>query len=168
MSTEPKNWAAEFPNYPAFQRAQSADAAVTVEMNLTGLNDTLNQLVGLGELGQEALLSIALELLRRISMRTPVKTGRLRNSFHLVEPGQTDSYQYNNDLGQTFDGTLSEEGAPGPLEVLVGTNVLYALAIEAGHSRQAPQGMVAISVAEMQGALEAKLQALIDERTGGG
>ena len=56
-------------------------------------------------------------------------------------------------LGGAFQ-SAGENTTVGVVEAWVGTNVEYAIYIEAGHSRKAPQGMVAISVAEMTGALE--------------
>lgn len=161
---DPSAWQAGFPTYQEFQRFQAGNAALSVEAEVTDINRVLKQLAGLHALSQRALVEVGLELLRRIALKTPVKTGRLRNSFHLVPPGQPDAYVYQDDIGSTFEGTLHE--TPGPMEALVGTNVVYAVAIEGGHSRQAPQGMVAISVAEMRGALDAKLDQLIRDAAG--
>lgn len=162
MSTEPKNWASEFGSYPEFQRFKSQGAMMTVEVEARGLNEALKGMAEAGEDMQTEVRRVAFELLARIAKRTPVRTGRLRNSFHVVPPGSdSDTYVYSDDQGHSFDGALADPHT-GPFEALVGTNVIYALAIEAGHSRQAPQGMVAISVAEMSGALEAKLQAALD------
>lgn len=163
MSTDPKNWAAEFPRYPDFQRFQAQGAWMTVTVEAKGLNDILMRLADGGEDMQRKVMEVSLELLARIARRTPVKTGRLRNSFHVVPPGSdSDSFDYEDNAGHPFSGNLTEGLPTGPFEALVGTNVLYALSIEAGHSRQAPNGMVAVSVAELRGALEAKLQEAID------
>lgn len=109
---------------------------------------------------------VALDLLARIQKKTPVDTGRLRASFHAVLPGETDRYTYQDKEGRTFNGSLGVKGdsvalgdwvlgrGDGKVGAVVGTNVDYAIYIEAGHSRKAPNGMVAISVAELTGALE--------------
>jgi hypothetical protein len=99
----------------------------------------------------------ALELLSRVQQRCPVRTGRLRASMHAVMPNSSsDRYSYTDKQGHGFDGSL--EGArTGPLEAAVGTNVIYAPAMESGGSRQAPNGMFAVSVREMAGELEQEI-----------
>ena len=108
---------------------------------------------------EEEIRRLALSLLVRVKARTPVLTGRLQNSWHTVLPGEHDTYVYSNNLGQTFDGSMGVSAEDGlVVEGFVGTNVPYAIYIEAGHSRKAPTGMLAISVAEMTGELEAAVE----------
>lgn len=98
-----------------------------------------------------------LDLLARIQARTPRRTGRLANSFHMIPPNsRLFRFTYADSTGRSFEGSL-EGVTTGPFEVVVGTNVEYAPAIEAGHSRQAPQGMVAVSVREKSTELEAAI-----------
>lgn len=161
--SEPRNWASEFGTYPQFQRWQAAGAAEGVEIEMRELQDLFGWLAEAGLAIQEEILKHAFEAERRIAMRTPVKTGRAKNSWHTVKPGESDSYTYQDDHGNTFDGTL-QDGHAGPFEAIVGSNVIYMIALEAGHSRQAPNGMVAITLAELSGALEARLEAIFRER----
>lgn len=167
MTTDPKNWASEFPRYSDFQRWMSSDATIRVEADLRGVNELLAGLHVAGFLIQDELLKIGLEMHRRIAMRTPVKTGRARNSWHLVPPNSVDTFSYRDDQGHGFDGTLND-GVTGPLDVIIGSNVPYMIMLEAGHSRQAPNGMVGITLAEFHGALEARVEAILNEAVEGG
>lgn len=166
MSTDPRNWASEFASYADFQRWQAAGARGAVEIELVELQQLFGWLAEAGLRIEEELLKHAFEALKRIQMRTPVRTGRARNSWHLVRPSAVDAYAYEDNQGHAFDGTLSE-GTTDVLEVLVGSNVPYMIALEAGHSRQAPNGMVAITLAELSGALERRLEAIFREHPQG-
>lgn len=149
--TDPATW-----NYaPGQLHSTYAKGSVTIE--LAGLVATLKRLNDVGVLMQQDVLAFALELNNRIALKTPVKTGRARASWHVVPPGTaSDVYQYRNLHGETFDGSLGE-AETGPMEAIVGTNVDYMLYLEAGHSRQAPNGMVAVSLQEVRGRLEAMI-----------
>lgn len=135
--------------------SQSGQAATArLEIETARYNAALRTFVaGLApRLQRDVLMSHGLEFLRRVVLRTPVRTGRLRNSIHLVPPDSGDAYQYADGQGRKFDGTLAIR--TGPLEVAVGTNVVYAVVVEGGSSRQAPAGMFAVSLAEMRAPLE--------------
>lgn len=96
----------------------------------------------------------ALDLLSRIQARTPVDTGRLRNSFHVIMPNSSfDRFAYTDRTGRGFDGSL-DGATTGPFEAGVGSNVEYGPRIESGSSKQAPHGMVAVSVREKSLELE--------------
>jgi len=139
--------------------ARSTSGLIWVEVNIDGLNETLARWAeALGRDVQDAVVTVSLELLARIQMRTPVDTGRARNSWHVVLPGQPDSYTYTDSHGQSFDGMLRTITPPGPFQAVVGTNVAYMVYLEAGSSRQAPAGMVSVSLVEMRGALEAQIR----------
>lgn len=145
------------------ERLRSDQAGVRVVLETERFNAALTQFViaTRGHLRLH-LTTLALDLVTRIKYRTPVLTGRLRNSFHAVLPGKTDIYFYSDLYGKTFDGTLREhphaQDDDQAMEAVVGTNVEYAIYIEAGHSRKAPNGMVAVSLAELSGALEAAVE----------
>jgi len=100
---------------------------------------------------EDMIGSLALELLGRIQARTPVDTGRALNSWHAVMPGESDAYTYKDGNGKSFDGSIGVTA--GPLEAWVGSNVDYMIYLEVGHSRQAPAGMVAVSVLELRDGL---------------
>jgi hypothetical protein len=80
----------------------------------------------------------------------------------VIAPGtRTDTFAYRDNRGRSFDGGLGAVGLRS-LEAGVASNVLYMLRLEAGWSRQAPAGMVAISIQELRGALDARASAVID------
>jgi len=99
----------------------------------------------------------ALDYQMRVQMRTPVRTGRLRNSIHTVPPNSSDTFSYRDNTGRSFSGALGVRTGPG--EAVVGTNVEYAAAIEAGWSRQAPSGMFALAFKEKTSDLEREIEA---------
>lgn len=145
------------------ERLRSDQAGVRVVLETERFNAALTQFITAtrGHIRFE-LTALALQLNTRIKYRTPVRTGRLRNSFHAVLPGSSDTYFYSDLHGKSFNGVLYEhpraQDDDQAIEAVVGTNVDYAIYIEAGHSRQAPNGMVAVSLAEMAGALEAAVE----------
>lgn len=99
----------------------------------------------------------ALDLLSRIQARTPVRTGRARNSWHMIPPNSSIfRFTYADRTGRSYDGSV-EGVKTGPFEAAVATNVEYMPSLEAGHSKQAPQGMVAVSAREKSVELEAEI-----------
>ena len=58
-----------------------------------------------------------------------IVTGRLRSSIH-AELKEGASYQYSDQEGKTYDGSLKKK--VGKLEAVIGTNVFYAPFIEFG------------------------------------
>lgn len=151
MASDPATW-----NYSPTQ-VHSTYAQGSVEINARGLAERFKALNDLGVLMQKDVVAFAHELHRRIALKTPVDTGRARASWHVVPPGtEADQYAYQDAHGQSFDGSLRGVST-GPMESVVGSNVEYMIFLEAGHSRQAPEGMVAQSLLEVRGALEAMI-----------
>lgn len=54
-----------------------------------------------------------------------VDTGRLRSSIHMESSEVNPTFEYNDNEGRSFDGSL--DVSPGWMEVYVGTNVDYAI-----------------------------------------
>ena len=102
--------------------------------------------------------AVAEEFTRRVKVRTPVRTGRLQASIHMVETSP-DSYPYTDNKGRSFDGSLST----GPVdddEVIVGTNVPYAIYVEGGAQGRAPVGMFAVTEVEIEPDLAVRMNAV--------
>jgi hypothetical protein len=154
---------------PSGGQIPSGVADLRLEIHTEELNAAFTRyLAAVTIKAEDAVIKVALELLGRIQSKTPVDTGRLRNSFHAVLPGKTDSsFRYSDDYRKSFNDPLGERAqrdvVTNTFEAIVGTAVHYALVIEAGHSRQAPSGMVAISVAEMTGALDAAVEKALND-----
>lgn len=95
---------------------------------------------------------VSMKLKTKIEMRSPVDTGRLRGSWAVSDGAPS--------------GWIPPEGtsnALGPIEAsfqhpfdtsYITSNLPYVMAMEFGHSQQAPAGMVRISLAELQTELE--------------
>lgn len=160
MATDPATW-----NYVPGQ-VHSTYAAGQVDIDAKGFLDALHKLQDAGVDLQQDLIAYTLELLSRIQNKTPVRTGRARASWHAVLPDKTDTFSYTDNQGHGFDGTL-QGVKTGQWDTMVGSNVDYMIFLEAGHSRQAPNGMVALSLLELKGALEARLADTIKKASGG-
>lgn len=79
----------------------------------------------------KVLVEAANEMATEAKMGSPVDTGRLRASIH-AKTRSTDSFNYSNDKGESFDGGLKEKVREGT-DAVVGTNVHYAFDQEAKH-----------------------------------
>jgi len=95
---------------------------------------------------------IGLELLKKLIDKTPVDTGHLRHNWQVTINTQTDTELAGEDTGgiATFNRErvkLTNLGT-GPL-VVFQNPAPYAERIETGTSKQAPQGMVRISLQEV-------------------
>ena len=88
----------------------------------------------------------ALSLCGKIIVRTPVDTGRLRGNWQVTlnaaPTGILDSTKVQ-DAGDAKRAKLGDS-------VYIINNLPYAEVIENGSSKQAPQGMVKVSVAEFK------------------
>lgn len=111
---------------------------------------------------------IFLETHRRIVLRTPVDTGRARGNW-MVSEGEpvTESdpsrFDKTGGAGMAEAKGLAKDLKFGDVAFIV-NNLPYIEALENGHSKQAPAGMVAVTVTEMQPVCEQMVQQL--ERNG--
>lgn len=113
---------------------------------------------------------IGFDLHRRIVLKTPVDTGRARASWNIsvnqpdrsVEPEIPDDQKLS--AGAAAKKALAKQQAIGKLgptdEIWISNNLPYIVALERGHSRQAPAGMVAVSLAEVYAEIDAIVGAL--------
>jgi len=97
--------------------------------------------------------TLALEALRRLVLRTPVRTGRARGGWQLtIDRVAEDDVDRVDKRGQT---TINEGmAALGKIRfgciVWIANNVEYIQALEDGHSKkQAPRGMFRITVQDL-------------------
>ena len=97
----------------------------------------------------------ALEAATRVVLKTPVATGRARGSWQTVEGGPGASEGIGED--PSGSAAISQAAAavaafsPNVSFATVYSNLEYMPALENGHSEQAPNGMVAVTVAELEG-----------------
>lgn len=111
---------------------------------------------------EQALRKVSLELFSRVIMRTPVDTGRLRGNWHTTQNAPARGERELNDdaspVRQDGEGSSAAKtemilevlGADRPTQFYLTNTLPYAGVVEYGSSKQAPQGMVRISVAEYQ------------------
>lgn len=107
---------------------------------------------------------ISLAVLRGVSLKSPVLTGRLRGNWQLMVAGSTEEEipgtTTSSKTGKqrwTSSGGNPFQNAQNSLKALivydtifVFNNVPYARRIENGHSRiKAPQGMLAVTLTEV-------------------
>ncbi|WP_212525853.1 HK97 gp10 family phage protein [Actibacterium sp. MT2.3-13A] len=102
---------------------------------------------------------IALEALRRIVNRTPVDTGRARGNWFVSIGGG--GVEVTTDVDPAGGVTVTRGGeriayyeeVEGFPVITIYNNLPYIERLEDGYSKQAPGGMVAVTVAELQQAL---------------
>lgn len=94
------------------------------------------------ETAREAAVSLALTLHSKVSLKTPVDTGRARANWFLAEGAPR--------IATTESVTPEAPPALTGKSVIYLTNSLpYIVPLEYGHSKQAPVGMLRVSIAEV-------------------
>ncbi len=96
---------------------------------------------------------LALEILRRVVLRTPVRTGRARGNWQVSIGNPKDGTLDKTDAegGATIaDGTLVINAYTGFKEIWLANNLPYISRLEDGYSSQAPVGMVQITLQEIE------------------
>jgi len=91
---------------------------------------------------------VALDVLNRIVMKTPVRTGRARSNWQTSIGSAPESVVWLEDPVKTGEIVLGS--LPVYSIVFLTNNVPYIIYLEDGTSKQAPNGMVALSFEEMK------------------
>jgi len=100
---------------------------------------------------------VVLEALRRLVMRTPVDTGRARGNWQvtIAEPAENQVEVTDKEGDSTIaKGLAALTGLPDYQVVWISNNVNYIEFLEHGSSKQAPEGMLAITVEELRNWLQ--------------
>lgn len=109
---------------------------------------------------QTVMRSIALRLWTKITQRTPVDTGRARSNWALAEGGPSSlPPPLPGDSHTTV--TPNVQFISGKGAIFITNNLGYVQYLEQGSSKQAPVGMVAISVAELEAEIETYLEQIL-------
>lgn len=110
-------------------------------------------------IGREDLFlkKLTMEILRKLVLRTPVDTGRARANWN-VEFGAPDP-SVTEDTDKTGGSTTAEgvsllTGAEAGGKIFITNNLVYIVPLEEGSSKQAPHGMVAVTLREFEGMVE--------------
>lgn len=97
-------------------------------------------------------MKVTMELLRAIVQRNPVDTGRSRSNWQAGL--STDELVYPDlrlDAGEVITKAASSLEGLTPFSVIyLWNNINYIEFLEGGHSTQAPEGFVALSIVEME------------------
>lgn len=96
---------------------------------------------------------VAMQVLTGVVLKTPVDTGRARGGWQLDIGDYSGTPERLDPTGAAvFADAARKLGALKFGErVVIGNNVHYITYLEEGSSKQAPQGMVAITLAEVAG-----------------
>ncbi|MDA8114991.1 MAG: HK97 gp10 family phage protein [Acidithiobacillus sp.] len=102
-----------------------------------------------------AVQKIAMEAFQRVIMRSPVDTGRFRANWG-VSVGSpyagVDINSFDPDGSVTAAKAMQAVQAwNGQGDIFLCNNLPYSIVLEFGHSGQAPQGMVRLTITEMGG-----------------
>jgi hypothetical protein len=112
---------------------------------------------------------IGFDVLRRVIVRTPVDTGRARGSWTIsvnranravLSPAPDHAARPFYSTPNLSAGFLDVQ--PGD-SVVISNNLPYIAALEDGHSRRAPAGMVKVSLEEVRANMKLLLKAAKDE-----
>lgn len=118
---------------------------------------------------------IALEMFARVIVKSPVDTGRFKSNwqvsinsvpsgtlpFATADEHRDKTARKSKERSAHVEAPTIARVQQGALSVKAGeiiylvNNLVYALALEYGHSKQAPQGMVRLTIVEFQGVVDA-------------
>lgn len=97
---------------------------------------------------------IALDMFKRVIMKSPVDTGRFRANFQVAigsMPAGTLEIDDKTGAATISKVTAATLGLSAGQTIYLVNNLAYARRLEYGHSKQAPNGMVRITVQEFPG-----------------
>lgn len=101
----------------------------------------------------KAVRALALEVTKRIVLRTPVDIGRARGNWNvgIGNPDRTTGNGTDKNGSATIARGAAVIKAADMEQAFFITNSLpYIVPLEDGHSKQAPAGMVKLTIAELQ------------------
>lgn len=112
---------------------------------------------------QLVIKKVAFDMLSTIMQRSPVRTGRFRANWHVTIDAPDDWKTERTDKRgektlKKVEGLL--EGADIFECIYILNNLEYAIPLEYGHSKQAPSGMVRITIKEFEQFLKDALKSL--------
>ena len=105
---------------------------------------------------------ISLDIFRRVIMKSPVDTGRFKGNWQVAIgsiPAGTLEINDKSGTATVAKVTAATLGLHAGQVIYLVNNLAYARALEYGHSKQAPNGMVRVSIEEVQGILRERLAA---------
>ena len=100
-----------------------------------------------------AVRKIALEMFRRIILKSPVLSGRFRGNWQLAigsVPNGTLELDDKTGTATIAKGAATVMGINAGDTIYFANNLPYARRLEEGYSQKAPNGMVALTIQEFQ------------------
>ena len=100
-----------------------------------------------------AVRKIAIEMFKRIILKSPVDTGRFRGNWQLAigsVPNGTLELDDKTGTATIAKGAATALGFNAGETIFFANNLPYARRLEEGYSQQAPNGMVALTIQEFQ------------------
>jgi hypothetical protein len=97
---------------------------------------------------------IALDMFARVIMKSPVDTGRFKGNWQCaIASIPAGTIEIDDKSGTATIGrvTAAALGVKAGDVIYLVNNLEYARALEYGHSKQAPEGMVRLTIVEFQG-----------------
>lgn len=85
-----------------------------------------------------------------VVMKTPVDTGRARGNWHITMDVQSGTVLERKTQGPLQGETQKLRVIKGDSKIYIQNNLPYILALEYGHSKQAPKGMLRKTVLQMK------------------
>jgi hypothetical protein len=102
------------------------------------------------EQAPQFIRKIALELLKKVTMKSPVDTGRFRANWMVGIGGADETTTESTVNDAMMRGSIVLTGYKTLKQIHLSNNLPYAAALEHGHSQQAPLGVAEISVEEIE------------------
>jgi hypothetical protein len=118
---------------------------------------------------QQTVQKVALDLWRGITTRTPVLTGRARANWFLTQGSpstQVDEYPNAKPGEVPFPPEPDVSAITGDESVFIINNLPYIESLENGHSKKAPNGMVAVTIASEEASIDAGLGNAYEQNAG--
>jgi len=113
---------------------------------------------GVDEFFHKSLRAIGFEYYKRITIKTPRKTGRAAGNWQISinqpTPGPNNkSLPVKGTYSSAEAGKLSKRNVKNYPTITISNALPYIIALEYGHSKQArlPEGMVRVTMAELHG-----------------
>lgn len=132
-----------------------------------GFADDIAKFAAKANANMETIMKrVAFELFRNIVNRTPVDTGRARANWQLgIDKMPTSVVDGNyDDMAGMYQSFVRAKSAifqvNGVKSIFIINNLEYIIPLEYGTSKQAPQGMVRITVAEYMDYIQEAVQGM--------
>ena len=102
------------------------------------------------EQAPQFIRKIALDLLKKITVKSPVKTGRFKANWMTGIGGADETTTESTVDDAVMRGSIILSAYRDLKQIHISNNLPYAAALEHGHSMQAPLGVAEISVEEIE------------------